>query len=792
MKKIVLLILAVVAGAIHLAGFEVVKDGKLQLDGIVMAGKATSSEKRAAEELVYYFEKSTGAKLPVITGQAKPNGKYIYLGAKDDFGYNHGRIIITAGNIYLAGNDGTRDYLASNNSTGTLFAAYEFLEKYLGVRWLWPGELGEVAPVHKNLDLADVRLEVKPKTASSLWRAAHGMRSGWRNPDNRLKFAHEQDIWLKRHRFSCNYTDFQLGHAFIDYFDRYGKEHPEYFSLLPDGTRRSNPYNWGKGDPKFISLCVTEPGLIRTIVDNWKNANPRPKTLNLNENDTGGECVCPNCLAADHSPVPAETRFAKAKERFDKKDNYWPDELGSVSDRYCRFYLEAQKEADKIDPNHRIMGLIYANYSKPPTDKIKLNERITLRFCPPFMYPWTDKKIQEYKEIYSGWANTGAMLMFRPNFTLDGSYFPVQYQDVFYELYTFSTPNMVAVDMDSLTGNYSVQGLVNYVIANLNHDRETSLNELKDTFCSAFGAAKPQVKEYIDYLTEVSMNAKFKLDSEGRPEGGALYLNLFLVADTVFTPEVMAKCWALLNAAGNAPGLDPVAAKRVEFLKSGLKNVEMTMAAQAEFRKFKAKAPIDAFAKAVQELDDFRASIEETGALNMGNIRMLEDRHWPSRSRLYLVGADRTELTGWKILFDPENKGLKEKWFQPEFDISLARDIKTNAQGKKEITELRKQAAEKSPDTVWYYNRLDKVKPADGKKLKLMFQAIYGNARVYLNGKQIFARSVTGDRYFWKDPILFDIPEGLMKPEGNLLVVRTDYGTDISGIWAPVNVIYNQ
>ncbi len=799
-------IITILLGALPAAGFELIKDHRLLADGVVIRPNPTPSEKRAADELVYYLEKSTGTKLPVVIEKAElPKGRYIYVGScaanvkagldSAKMPYNSGKIVVEDNAVRLAGKDDNRNYRASNTSTGTLFAAYEFLEKFLGVRWLWPGELGEVVPKPENRAIAAVRLDVTPKTQSSLWRNVRGLNSGWVSEANRLRFYNDQAEWLKRHRFSCD-TSFQLGHAFTNYYQRYGKEHPEFFSMLPDGVRRSNPYCWSKGNPREISMCVTSPGLVNTIVDNWRSGKSRAKIINLNENDTAGECVCPACLAADDSPESPEVRLARAKERFERKDNKWFDELGSLSDRYCKFYLDVQKEADKIDPNHRIMGLIYTNFSQPPSDKIKLNERITLRFCPPFMYPWNEQKVREYKRIFSGWARTGAKLMFRPNFTLDGAYFPIQYQDVFYELYMFSTPNMVAVDMDSLTGHYSVQGLVNYVIATLNHDRETSLDGLKDTFFSAFGTAKPFVKEYFDYITQVSMNATFDLDGNRLPEGGILYLEFYRVADSVFTPQVMEKCNALLTAAAKASGLDPIAAARVKFLRDGLRNVELTMAAQAEFRKYKAGAPINAFAEAVRKLDDFRASIEDTDALNMGHIRSLEDRHWPLRQKLRLIGADTTELTGWKILFDPKNVGLKEKWYLPSFNLSGAHDIKTDSHWAKQKVgrEWEKQHGIDYLGVAWYFNCFDSSRKPGVKTVEMLFQAVDGSAVIYLNGREIHRRPYPykGNSFSWKEPFKVEIPAELLKPENNFLAIRLEKHQGLGGIWRPVNIIYSK
>ncbi len=640
MKKILtVLFAAALLGPIQ--ALELIKEGKLQLDGIVLAANATSSEQQAAKELVHHLKKSTGTEVPLITEPAelKP-GQYIFLGACSqnqavpEWAKNCGRITITANAIHIAGKDSPYVFTREDASIGTLFAAYEFLEKFLGVKWLWPGELGEVVPEHKNLAISEAVIDTKPKIPSSYWRHKPISKDeAWNSKENMAKYYEEQLLWLKRHRFSCDGASFMHGHAFTDYFTRYGQSNPEYFNLLPDGTRRSNPYNWSKGHPQHVSMCVTNPGLHDRIVENWQLK--KPKTINLNENDSSGSCVCAACLAADNSSIPDKIRLERATKRFNNKEKGWENELGSVSDRYSRFYLAVQQKADLIDPEHHIMGLVYANYSQPPSDKIKLNERITLRFCPPFMYPWTDRKLREYKEIWGGWANTGAKLMFRPNFTLDGNCFPVQYQDAFYEMFTFSYKHgLVATDMDSLTGHYAAQGLVNYVIASLNHDPERPLAELENEFFTAFGPAANPVKTYFDLMKQASMKSGFKDPFNDTLEGGILFIDILLVADTIFTPRVMQSAKSMLATARKTPNLSAEEAQRVDFLISGLTNVELTLAAQAECRKYKKNGDIKPLAEAIRKLDAYRASIEGTNALNVGHLRFLEDRHWPQRASL--------------------------------------------------------------------------------------------------------------------------------------------------------------
>ena len=636
MVKILFCVL-ILPACVILHAVDFIRDGQLVFSGIVLPDSPGPVEKYAADELAHHINLASGRILPILREKDVVRGRHcIYLGNcagnkklnGSGLDWNCGVIEITPEAIRISGKDSEKVSL-HENSLGTLFAVYEFLEKLVGVRWLWPGPSGEVVPRRDNLKLPETRLEVKPCLSSSEWRM-HPQRfsEGWHSKANCKRFFANQERWLLRHRFSRRNEKWR-GHGFGKYYERYGKSHPEFFNLLPDGTRRINPYNWSR-NPKFISMCVTNRELVKTIVENWKNGDHK-LPVNLNENDTAGSCVCPDCLKADNSPIPDSDRLDKAKKLFAQGSRQWPyDALGSVTDRYCQFFLAVQREADKIDPNHLISGLIYANYCEPPSPHIKLNNRILLRFCPPLMYPFTEKNMADYKRQWAGWIKSGVKLQFRPNFTLSCQYFPVLYHEAYYELYTYCAKlGMEAVDMDSLTGHYAAQGLVNYIIASLNHDRTRPLAELENDFYSAFGTAGNAVRKYCEYLTEVTMRSGFEdpFKTAGNlNEGGDLRRGFFLVADRLFTPEVMKKCAELLDAAAKAPGLDSRSAERVKILQTGLENTRLSIAVQAEYRKFKAGGSIAPLAEALRKLDDYRASIESMNVLDMGNIRRCENR----------------------------------------------------------------------------------------------------------------------------------------------------------------------
>ena len=622
------------------SGVDLVKDGKLLFDGIVTPDKPVPSVAHAAQELYYHVRQAAACSLPIVVeGAVEPGKRYIYLGrcGKNEnlnpagLPWNTGVINITSGAIHIAGNDGNAPLYAGNNSTGTLFAVYEFLEKYLGVRWLWPGELGEIIPELRTITIPEGTAVYRPLLRTSGFRGGvkkRGAVTGWHSEKNMENFFKAERLWLLRHRFSLD-KRFIGGHAFRTYYDRYHKTDPDFFSMLPDGTRRPNPWKWSR-KTTYVSMCASNPRLAETVVKNWQKSGAAG-IINVNENDSAGECVCDACLVADNSSVPAADRRAAAKRLFDRHSRKWPFALGNVSGRYCKLFLDVQKRADEIQPGNLISGLIYANYSEPPDRSIKLNDRIILRFCPPFMYPWPQEKIDRYKRIWEGWANSGAKLIFRPNFASDGHYFPIMFHEVFYDLFTFAARRgMVGSDIDSCTGQYAAQALPNYVIAALNHRVGTPLAQMEDEYYSAFGAAGGKIKEYTQYMKELSMNPGLKDPFTQDPvvEGGLLFRKMILVADEVFTPQAVAKAEKLLDDAAKIPDLDKKSARRVRMLQDGIEHIKLAMAAQVEFRKYQAGGSEKAFMDAWKKLDDFRAAIESSGIMNMSHIRELDNLSW--------------------------------------------------------------------------------------------------------------------------------------------------------------------
>lgn len=775
-------------------------NGKISVDAIVIPDKPYPSVVFAAEEMAYHLGKVFDASLSVISEKKIDKSKsYIFLGAckyskslgvnSRGLASNAALIVVKNNNIFIVGTDSNRkdwNNEHGDRSSGTLFGVYAFLEKKLNIRWIWPGELGEIIPKLSTLTLPEQREVINPKLRSSRWRTMHNAWL-WRDPKNYKKFYKNQNIWLKRNRFS-HISSYGSGHAFSKYFRQYGKSNPEYFNLLPDNTRRPNPYDWSKGNPSMISICPTSKGLVNRIVDNW-NKQSRPWLVNLNENDTSGDCVCDNCLRADNSPTSSAVRRAKATIRFNKKEKYWSDALGSVSDRYAKFYLAVQKKINKLAKGRTIMGLIYANYSEPPSKKIKLNDRIILRFCPPVMYPFSAKKIADYKRIWAGWASTGAKLMFRPNFTLLQC-FPIAYEDVFYDLFTFAYKHgMVASDMDSLTGHYGVQSLTNYVIASLNHRPTVALSILQKEFYSAFGKAAKDVEDYHEYMKRISMRPKLADEISSKGNEGGNFSEMFLFSGIIFSMKELKQGQKILERAASISGLSDLERRRIKFLQVSLQHAILMVKAQHAYKKYKVTRKLKGeFATSLQKIQKYRAEIEDIGAINIGRAYHYENRHWPWAVLPSLIKGAK-KITKWRAVIDSDNIGEKETWFKTPSNVVKSTVVTTHKMINKQSIawKWKKKNPRKAFKNVWYFTSFKSEK----KNAILYFMAVDGATTIYLNGKQIYYRRAAlahSMNRSWRDPFYVPIPPELLK-ENNKLVVKVSKRSNRMGIYHDVYLL---
>lgn len=641
MKRIVVAALALVLGPAPVAsgaaappdGVPVVRDGKAEAV-IVTADRPTAVARYAAQELVYHVERATGAKLAVVTEATVPPAgtARIYLGdgratraagidvkALPPEGFT---LRVADAALIIAGDDGPGDPLDQDVRAGTLFGVYEWLGRDLGVRWLWPGELGTVVPRAGTVVARPVSETVTPRFAQRRVRPGLGFTSDHPALGFTAKaaeqYARDQAVFLRRHRLGRG-ERMTYGHAFTDWWARYGKEHPDWFQLLPSGKRGP-----AKKDGRF-SMCVSNPEFQQEVVNRWKAAGgggPGRHVINAVENDILGLCTCERCRSWDEEPTPDYLRFYSPTSKV----------AGSrfVSDRYARFWLAVQHLAAQEDPNGTVVGYVYFNYFQAPTGSVRLNDQVLLGYCPSGgWYPRADDEHAWYQRQWRGWRETGARLFMRTNYFLDGYCMPFVWAHQFADDFRHAARNgMVATDFDSLTGHWATQGPNLYLLMRLHAEPNRTADALLAEYYSGFGPAADGVRAYFEYWERYTAESRAQTNQAFEELSASRWRTWAKAAHAVFPPVRFPPAEAILTKAREACAGDREAVARVEFLRMGLEHARLCAQAAALLTLADPSSTPERGRKAIEGLLAFRRAHEGSGISNFNHAAWVEDLSW--------------------------------------------------------------------------------------------------------------------------------------------------------------------
>lgn len=491
---------------------------------IVVAAQCSPAERYAAEELRQYFEKMTGAKLPIVTDDQKRSEDEIVLGGAnvpaDAAGAASnlngeqpgldGLTIRTAGNRLLISGSGPR---------GTLYGVYSLLEDKLGIRWFTPDV--EVVPRRDRVVLGDVN---ETQTPALEYREVYW--SEFQNAD-----------FAARHRLNGNSYPLDekhggrmaIYHPFVHSFDQLVPrelfaEHSEYFPLI-NGERKNG----------YVQRCLTNPDVLRIATERvrqWIKEHPEATIISVSQNDTINNCQCPQCKAID-------------------------DAEGSPAGSLLTFVNAIAAAIEKDHPNVRIDTLAY-QYTRKPPKNLRPNKNVIVRLCSIeccFAHPFdgcSAKENARFVDDIKAWQPVAPLLYVWDYTTNFG-----QYQQPFPNFGVLQ-PNVrffVNHGVKGLfeQGNYSHGGhgemepLRGYLLAKLLWDPNANVQKHTDEFLNAYyGQAAEPMREYMalvsrqvqtpgvhahifdhpnaKYLTDDFLSAAEKLfdDAEQRAENDAV------------------------------------------------------------------------------------------------------------------------------------------------------------------------------------------------------------------------------------------------------------------------------
>ena len=662
---------ALLCAASALASTSAVRVAGAEAD-IALPEKPNGVERFAAEELAYHLEKALGARPRIVCeNEARTAKRRIYLGATKaaataglpgaPFAEEEHLVRTVGDDLYLLGEDTDVPYArvtdtGASKRTGTLYAVYDYLENDCGVRWIFPGELGEVIPARTALPLPTKARRAAEPLVSRKWSGTGkgGDKTlGFVSKDVRERYFEAQRLYLCRHRVGHR-RYIAAGHSFGHWWKRYGKEHPEYFNRLPNGRREPLYGNaWG------VTMCVSEPGVWKQKVAEWKARLPDVRKaagtidewlpwINCCENDYAGLCTCSRCRAWD----APDSRFARndywngtADDAYladlqRREGNYGLDRVcgderwvipkedpatrqaASLSDRYLKFYNEVLALARRDDPSARVIGYAYDNYVEAPKET-RVADGVVIEFVSRSYFPYDRVESDWFRRHWNGWRAAGAReMVHRPNFTLACGNYPVDCGRRVVDDFAFAYTNgMIACMFDNLRGSWSCHLMESYALMRAFRDPLRGYEKARADVLTAFGAAAPAVNRYLDrverftagWTEERFRKAACRNITGGRTPGGS-FPNTPAILGDFYDEGFFPQMQAMLDEARAAAGQDARVIARIDYLKKGLRDAELTRACRLA-QKAKEARPEDAaartaFARAFRELVDFRASVE--------------------------------------------------------------------------------------------------------------------------------------------------------------------------------------
>jgi hypothetical protein len=354
---------------------------------IVVPPNSKPTVRFAAKELAQYLGEALEGAIPVVTAPQE-QGVAICLGDNQyarEMGIDvntfdrDGFAIKSQGNrIVIAGRDGNNDperFDTNYFEHATLFGAYDFLERFAGVRFYFPGKLGVVVPLQKQITIGQIDIYDRP---DHFQRRSAEFYNPWFDQENAKGGAVLQDYRRRSQTFyvPCCHSLEQSG-----YYRRFAKEHPEYFAVDAGGKIYS-PDHWSVGSGCYlspgyrneiyldaISYLKGEGPEVRGVLGGtdrnpkdgfrWSTVLGQPGFYSVMPGDHHRRCLCPKCkeFMAEHG-----------------ESEYVWDMVADIAERV--------KNAGFSD---RITGMAYARYTVVPKRDLPDNLEVMVATTGPWV-----------------------------------------------------------------------------------------------------------------------------------------------------------------------------------------------------------------------------------------------------------------------------------------------------------------------------------------------------------------------------------------------------------------------
>ncbi len=257
---------------------------------------------------------------------------------------------------------------------GKLYAVYEFLERFMGVRFYAPEHYK--TPRATNVCIEDCEIMYTPQIE---FRSVYGYDVRWdREFCARVRCNSEAvRTGLKHYGGALKWSNPGC-HTTFDYLFRPEDEetgfakHPEYYSFRKDKNARVGRHHtdygflWGEGE-----ICWSNPDVIDILTERikvWVLDNTETEIFSVSQNDWPEHCECEACT--------------KLAEKYGKDGELrWSAPVVYALNEIAR-RIKAWQQADERVKNRRIFLETFAyQYSTMPPVGLRVEDNVIIRLC---------------------------------------------------------------------------------------------------------------------------------------------------------------------------------------------------------------------------------------------------------------------------------------------------------------------------------------------------------------------------------------------------------------------------
>ena len=633
-----------------------VKDGKVNFE-LVVPDYALKPAKYAANEAAEFLSKAFGQKITVknvssgkvpaiIIGDSKLAAKHGIDPTKFD---RDGFVIKTIGkDILIIGRDTDVDPIKIITAFGdkghvaTVFGVHDFLERFAGVRFYFPTELGTIIPRMKNWSVPAINIYDRPD-----YQQRRFIDDQHSFPNYYNASAKEwKEFYRKQHYLWNRRETIQMPHCHglgqMNYRRRFGKSNPEFFAMDSVGRRIMNTkeqhlcYSSAIRDEIIAdakAFLTGRPASERDIRD-W-NGNSGwqyhlfPKSLpcyDIMPDDCLIWCLCEKCKV--YNTPAAQTKFM------------WD------------FFVDIANQLKAQGVKGYVTSMAYAQYRIVPDVEIPDN----LLIMPAIRGPWNeltpDVRDAETR-LLKAWnkkLNNKVYIWVYP-----GKYPNVAHQGGWPDI-SHTTPRVMASffqrTRDYVSGVYCGNNsdhavynyLTNYICGKMMWNLDENIDELLSEHARLmFGAAAKPMQEFYESLERnwMKIAANAKMGPAG-PE--TFYPSENTLWEKIYTAEEVERISKLFAESKKLVANSPEHLKRVELIEKVM--WLQTVRAAEKFRQTQNNA-----ANWRVEMKSVKGSITIDGEL--------DEADWATAGKVYLSpinNAERAEVkTSARMLQDKDN-----------------------------------------------------------------------------------------------------------------------------------------